>query len=245
MAALAEDGFAALLARVRRALARASGRPAARLRAGRRLPALRAGAPRALPVMFGRDLARSHGASGRWASWRRPASPSSRARSRARSAPVRWPGATRGPPRFVLWSALHGLASLRGAAWLERQGLARGRGADAGARGGLERVERPGPQAGGDAMSSRRQFLGAALPRWPVGGAPRPRGVRHREAAALSASATPSASSPRPTRRSSEDEAGGGARDDGGAGPERQGRRARAGPLRLPGRPRPGSARPT
>jgi AcrR family transcriptional regulator len=134
VAALAEEGFAALLARVRRALARASGRPAARLSAlGVAYLRFALERPAHFRVMFGRDLARSHGfrAVGELAQ-------ACFAELTGEVARAQRAGAVAGrdprPAALVLWSALHGLASLRADGLLERQGLARGRGADALAR---------------------------------------------------------------------------------------------------------------
>jgi hypothetical protein len=84
--------------------------------------------------MFGRDLARSHGFRGvgdlAQACFAELMGEISRAQRR---------GEVRGrdprPAALALWSALHGLASLRADGLLERQGLARGRSTETLARG--------------------------------------------------------------------------------------------------------------
>ncbi len=135
VAALAEEGFAALLERVRAALRRAPAAPAARLSAlGVAYLRFALERPAHFRVMFGRDLARSHGFRG--VGQRAPACVAelmgevSRAQRSGRIA-----GRDPRPAALALWSALHGLASLQADGLLERQGLARGRGADALARG--------------------------------------------------------------------------------------------------------------
>jgi AcrR family transcriptional regulator len=135
VAALAEEGFAVLVERVGRALARAQGRPRARLTAlGVAYLKFAAERPAHFRVMFGRDLARSHGFRGvgrlAQACFAQLMGEVSRAQ---RSGDVA--GRDARPPALALWSALHGLASLRADGLLERQGLARGRGPEALARG--------------------------------------------------------------------------------------------------------------
>jgi AcrR family transcriptional regulator len=135
VAALAEEGFGALLARVRRALARAPGRAAARLSAlGVAYLRFAQERPAHFRVMFGRDLATSHGFRGvgelAQACFGELIGEVSRAQ---RSGDVA--GRDPRPAALALWAALHGLASLRADGLLERQGLARGRGPDALARG--------------------------------------------------------------------------------------------------------------
>jgi len=135
VAALAEEGFGALLQRVRRALARAPVRPAARLSAmGVAYLRFALERPAHFRVMFGRDVARSHGFRGvgdlAQACFAELMGEIARAQ---RSGDVA--GRDPRPPALALWSALHGLASLQADGLLERQGLARGRGADALARG--------------------------------------------------------------------------------------------------------------
>jgi AcrR family transcriptional regulator len=135
VAALAEEGFAALLARVRRALARAPDQAAARLSAlGVAYLRFALERPAHFRVMFGRDLARSHGFRTVGELAQSCFGELMREVSRAQAA-----GAVAGrdprPAALALWSALHGLASLQADGLLERQGLARGRGADALARG--------------------------------------------------------------------------------------------------------------
>jgi AcrR family transcriptional regulator len=135
VAALAEEGFAALLERVRAALRRAPAAPAARLSAlGVAYLRFALERPAHFRVMFGRDLARSHGFRGvgqlAQACFAELMGEVSRAQRSGRIA-----GRDPRPAALALWSALHGLASLQADGLLERQGLARGRGADALARG--------------------------------------------------------------------------------------------------------------
>lgn len=135
VAALAEEGFGALLERTRRALARAPRRSRARLTAlGVSYLRFAQEHPAHFRVMFGRDLARSHGFRGvgdlAQACFAELIGAVSRAQ---RSGDI--PGRDPRPPALALWSALHGLASLRADGLLERQGLARGRSAEALARG--------------------------------------------------------------------------------------------------------------
>lgn len=133
--ALAEEGFDALLQRVRRALLRAPGSSAARLSAlGVAYLRFALERPAHFRVMFGRDLAKSHGFRGvgglAQACFDVLMGEVSRAQ---RSGDVA--GRDPRPAALALWSALHGLASLQADGLLERQGLSRGRGADALARG--------------------------------------------------------------------------------------------------------------
>ena len=135
VAALAEEGFGALLEQVRLALTRAPQRSLPRLTAlGVAYLRFAHGHPAHFRVMFGRDLARSHGFRGvgnlAQACFAVLIGEVSRAQ---RSGDV--PGRDPRPPALALWSALHGLASLRADGLLERQGLTRGRGAEALARG--------------------------------------------------------------------------------------------------------------
>jgi AcrR family transcriptional regulator len=135
VAALAEEGFAALLQRVRRALARAPGKASARLTAlGVAYLRFALDRPAHFRVMFGRDLATSHGFRGvgdlAQACFGELIGEVARAQRAGEVA-----GRDPRPAALALWSALHGLASLQADGLLERQGLARGRGADALARG--------------------------------------------------------------------------------------------------------------
>ena len=135
MAALAEEGFGALLQRTRRALARAPEASARRLSAlGIAYLRFAQERPAHFRVMFGRDLAKSHGFRGvgdlAQACFGELMGEISRAQ-RAGDVAGRDPR----PAALALWSALHGLASLQADGLLERQGLSRGRGADALARG--------------------------------------------------------------------------------------------------------------
>lgn len=134
VAALAEEGFDVLLQRVRRALARAPRRSLARLTAlGVAYLRFALEHPAHFRVMFGRDLARSHGFRGvgelAQACFAELMGEVSRAQ---RTGDV--PGRDPRPPALALWSALHGLASLQADGLLERQGLTRGHGARALAR---------------------------------------------------------------------------------------------------------------
>jgi AcrR family transcriptional regulator len=135
VAALAVEGFGVLLERTRVALARAPQRSLARLTAlGVAYLRFAAEHPAHFRVMFGRDLARSHGFRGvgdlAQACFKELMGEVSRAQ-RAGDVAGRDPR----PPALALWSALHGLASLQADGLLERQGLARGRGPEALARG--------------------------------------------------------------------------------------------------------------
>lgn len=135
VAALAEEGYVALLQRVQRALARAPTRPAARLSAlGVAYLRFALERPAHFRVMFGRDVAESHGFRG----VRGPAQACFGELMREVSQAQR-AGSVRGrdprPAALALWSALHGLASLQVDGLLARQGLARGNGVDALARG--------------------------------------------------------------------------------------------------------------
>jgi AcrR family transcriptional regulator len=137
VAALAAEGFAELLARVRRALARAGAAPAGRFAAlGTAYVRFARDRPAHFRVMFGREVASSHGfaevrdlAQACFADLMGEVAQAQRARA------VR--GRDPRPPALALWSALHGLASLQVDGLLARQGLAaRGaREADAQARG--------------------------------------------------------------------------------------------------------------
>jgi AcrR family transcriptional regulator len=140
VAALAEEGFGALLQRVHRALARAPRRSLARLTAlGIAYLRFALDRPAHFRVMFGRDVARSHGFRGvgdlAQACFGELMGEVSRAQ---RSGEVA--GRDPRPAALALWSALHGLASLQSDGLLERQGLARGREADALARGVVARL---------------------------------------------------------------------------------------------------------
>jgi AcrR family transcriptional regulator len=135
VAALAEEGFAELLARVLAALRRAPAGARERLSAmGVAYLRFAQERPAHFRVMFGRDLAASHGFRGvgdlAQACFRELMGEVSRAQAAGAVA-----GRDPRPPALALWSALHGLASLRADGLLERQGLTRGRGVDALARG--------------------------------------------------------------------------------------------------------------
>ena len=135
VAALAEEGFAALLEHVQAALRRAPADERARLTAlGVAYLRFAQERPAHFRVMFGRDLATSHGFRGvgelAQACFGELIGEVSRAQ-RSGAVAGRDPRAA----ALALWSALHGLASLLADGLLERQGLARGRGAESLARG--------------------------------------------------------------------------------------------------------------
>jgi AcrR family transcriptional regulator len=140
VAALAAEGFQALFERTERALARAGPSPRARLGAlGAAYVRLARDRPAHFHVMFGREIAGSHG----FREVRESAQACFAALLREVTAAQR-AGVLRGrdprPPALALWSALHGLASLLVDGLLARQGLAAPgpRGADALARGVVE-----------------------------------------------------------------------------------------------------------
>ena len=140
VAALAAEGFAALLERTERGLSRAGPLPVARLCAlGTAYVRFARDRPAHFHVMFGREIAGSHGfrevrdaAQACFGALIREVAEAQRA------------GAVRGrdprAPALALWSALHGLASLQVEGLLARQGLSAPgpRGAEALARGVVE-----------------------------------------------------------------------------------------------------------
>jgi len=168
VAAVAEDGFQSMLARVRRALAGASADPAERLEAvGAAYVRFAVERPAHFRVMFGRDVAESHGFKGLWDAGQANFEALLHEIAAAQKAGL-VAGRDRRPAARALWSALHGLAFLLVDGLLARQGLGpRGRnGVEALARqvtrALLEGLRVPKPQRGprgaraGDVRSSRR-----------------------------------------------------------------------------------------
>jgi AcrR family transcriptional regulator len=140
VAALAAEGFAALFQRTERSLARAGADSRARLVAlGAAYVRFARDRPAHFHVMFGREIAGSHG----FREVRESAQACFGALLREVTDAQRT-GALRGRdprgPALALWSALHGLASLHVEGLLERQGLAASgrRGAESLARGVVE-----------------------------------------------------------------------------------------------------------
>jgi AcrR family transcriptional regulator len=132
IAAVAEEGFGEMLARVRLALDRAPRRAPARLGAlGAAYVRFAVDHPARFRVMFGREVAESHGFPGLWSVAQEGFGLLVGEIVAAQKAGV-LPG--RDPRRAALaaWSAVHGLALLRVDGLLERQGLAgRGRSVEA------------------------------------------------------------------------------------------------------------------
>ncbi len=132
VAAVAEEGFVAMVGRVRRALGRAPADPGARLEAlGAAYVGFAVADPARFRVMFGRDVALSHGFTSLW-----QAAQAGFETLLHEIAAAQQTGLVAGrdprPPARAAWSALHGLAVLLVDGLLARQGLGptRARGVD-------------------------------------------------------------------------------------------------------------------
>jgi AcrR family transcriptional regulator len=123
VAAVAEEGFRTMLDRIRRTLASAPANPLARLQAiGASYARFAADQPARFRVMFGREVATSHGHTGVWDAAQASFGELLREIAAAQRAGVLPAGDPRRAARAT-WSAVHGLAFLLVDGLLERQRL--------------------------------------------------------------------------------------------------------------------------
>ena len=124
VAAVAEEGFRDMLARVRRALSRAPGDPASRLAAlGAAYVRFAVDHPARFRVMFGREVAESHGFTSLWEVAQEGFGLLVGEIVSAQRTGL-LPGEDPRRPALAAWSAIHGLAALLVDGLLVRQGLA-------------------------------------------------------------------------------------------------------------------------